>query len=195
MNKLGAILCLWTSAAFAQESADLVGRWRSVETSKGGIGAMYDFFQDGTVRFSPGAIVPMQYRLEGNRLTTYPVDGPSFQVSWTDDAHMRLAAGGGAEDYVRLGSTPDSANKLLGEWTGKRNMEGHVVAVHWIFRADSTALFMIRFTTTQGRYELRQGQLVATFGAQSGLNGPVTLANGTLAIERGPGRTTRLERY
>ncbi|MEO8053267.1 MAG: hypothetical protein ABI833_22940, partial [Acidobacteriota bacterium] len=43
--------------AAAASAAGLIGRWRSVETSKGGIGAVYLFHADGTVDFSPGAIV------------------------------------------------------------------------------------------------------------------------------------------
>jgi hypothetical protein len=44
----------------------------SAETSRGGIGAMYEFRADGTMRFSPGAIVDMQYRLEGDQLILPP---------------------------------------------------------------------------------------------------------------------------
>lgn len=47
-------------------------------TSQGGIGAMYEFGADGTIRFSPGAIMDMPYRLEGNQLILPPAttNGP-----------------------------------------------------------------------------------------------------------------------
>jgi hypothetical protein len=83
MRGLMLLLLVCAGLGFAQQSSDLVGRWRSVETSKGGIDAMYDFLDDGTARFSNGTIVPMQYRLNGDRLTTYPEDGPVFSLSWT----------------------------------------------------------------------------------------------------------------
>jgi hypothetical protein len=46
-------------------AASLIGRWRSTQTSMGGIGAVYQFRADGTFDFSPGAIVDMPYRMEG----------------------------------------------------------------------------------------------------------------------------------
>src|SRR4051812_1810552 len=46
----------------------LIRRWRSVETSKGGIGAVYQFHADGTIDFSPSAIVDMPYRVDGDEL-------------------------------------------------------------------------------------------------------------------------------
>jgi len=157
---------------------------------------MYDFASDGTVRFSPGAIVQEQYRLEGDRLTFTPSDGPAFSVSWNGDDHMALTvAGGGLEAYTRLGVQRDPANKLVGEWTGTRDMEGKKVVVHWIFREDSTAVFMIRFLTEAGRYSVQNGHLVATFRGKVGLDGPISLADGVLAINRSGGRVTKLARY
>jgi hypothetical protein len=35
---------------------NLLGRWRSIETSKGGIGSMLTFHSNGVVDFSPGAV-------------------------------------------------------------------------------------------------------------------------------------------
>ena len=189
------LACLWMSIGLAQQPSDLAGRWRSVQTSKGGIGAMYDFFADGTERFSPGAIVPTQYRLDGDKLTTYPQDGPSFTVSWTGADRMRFSVGSAGEDYTRLGEARDPSNPLIGEWTGKRDMGGQIVAVHWIFNSDSTALLMIRFKTMEGRYQLRDGRLDATFGGQPGLSGPISLESGILTIRRSGGRITRLQRY
>ena len=60
--------------ANGQSPVNLTGRWRSVETSQGGIGAVYQFHADGTVDFSPGAIVDMPYRLEGDQLILPPSD-------------------------------------------------------------------------------------------------------------------------
>ena len=59
-------------ASPGQPQPSLIGRWRSVETSKGGIGAVYHFHADGTVDFSPGAIVDMPYRVEGDQVIFPP---------------------------------------------------------------------------------------------------------------------------
>ena len=119
MTKGLIFFCIWTCCA-AQDGSQLVGRWRSVETSKGGIGAMYDFGADGTVHFSPGAIVPTQYRLEGDRLTLSPSGGVAYTLSWNGDDHMKLTVNGaGSEEYNRLGAEQSPRNKLVGEWTGR----------------------------------------------------------------------------
>jgi hypothetical protein len=196
MKKSLVLLCLWTYCAAAQEGSQIVGRWRSQQTSKGGIGAMYDFEADGTVRFSPGAIVPMQYRVEGDRLKFFPSDGIAYALSWNDDDHLRMTVNGaGSEDYTRLGVRPDPLNKLAGEWIGTREMGGQKVLAHWIFSDNSNAVLMIRFFTQTGNYTIQNGRLVAKFGEQVGLDGPISFYEGVLTINRSRGRVTKLSRY
>ncbi len=157
---------------------------------------MYDFDADGTVRFSPGAIVAMLYRLDGDRLSFLPADGMDYAVSWNDGDHMRFTiAGAGSEDYTRLGSMQDPRNKLIGEWIGTRDMEGKKLLVHWIFGSDSNAVFMLRFYTQTGSYTVQNGRLVAKFGGRIGLDGPISVADGVLSINRSGGRVTKLSRY
>ncbi len=157
---------------------------------------MYDFDADGTVRFSPGAIVPMQYRMEGDRLRIVAADGIAYALSWNGDDHMRMTMNGaGSEDYTRLGVRPDPQNKLAGEWTGTRDMDGRKVLEHWIFGDNSNAVLMIRFYTQTGNYTVQNGRLVAKFGEQVGLDGPISINEGVLSINRSRGRVTKLSRY
>ena len=196
MRKRFVLVCLLAYGATAQDASQIVGRWRSEQTSHGGIGAMYDFDADGTVRFSPGVIVDLQYSVVGDRLTLSTSDGSAYQLSWNGDDQMRWTVNGaGNEDYTRLGVRPDSQNKLVGEWTGMREMDGKKVLEHWIFAANSEAVFMIRFFTQTGNYSVLNGRLVATFGGQVGLDGPISLSAGVLSINRSHGRVTKLVRY
>lgn len=196
VKKAVGLFCVLAYCAAAQEASQLVGRWRSVETSKGGIGAMYDFDADGTVHFSPGAIVPMQYRVVGDRLIFEPPDGIRYSLSWNGADRLRLTVNGaGSEDYARLGVQNDPQNPLLGEWTGTRDMDGQKVLVHWIFGADAKGLLMVRFLSKTGSYSVQNGRLVAKFGGQVGLDGAISLTNGILSISRSGGRVTNLSRY
>ncbi len=196
VKKTIALFCMWGISAAAQDASQLVGRWRSVETSKGGIGAMYDFAANGTVQFSPGAIVPMQYRLDGDRLTFDGPDSTAYSLSWNGPDRLSFTVKGESENYTRLGVQRDPQNPLLGEWTGPRDMGGQKVLVHWIFGDDGRALLMIRFLTQNGTYSVQNGRLVATFGGQVGLDGPITLApDGIVSIHRSRGRITKLTRY
>jgi hypothetical protein len=70
------------SCASAQQSAP-VGRWRSLETSKGGIGSVYEFRSAGTVDFSSGAVVEMQWRIENDQLVLSPPEAGGAEQKQT----------------------------------------------------------------------------------------------------------------
>jgi hypothetical protein len=183
----------------AQNGASLVGRWRSIETSKGGIGAMYQFHADGTVDFSPGAVVEMPYRVESHQLIFPPATttGPEQKssIALLGDDQLRITADGGAEEYRRQGAVQDPGNRLLGEWLTSRDMNGQRVAVRIFFYPAGRSLLLIPFLTQSGRYTVSNGRLVATFGGQPGLDGSFDVADGVLSINRSGGRVTKLARY
>src|SRR5229473_5716400 len=76
-------LVLLCASADDTSSGQIVGRWRSLETSKGGIGAMYGFHANGVVDFSPGAVVEMPWRIENDQLVlpSATVGGPEQKKS------------------------------------------------------------------------------------------------------------------
>src|SRR5579863_7686350 len=135
--------------ANAQPPANLTGRWRSVETSKGGIGAVYQFHADGTVDFSPGAIVEMPYRVEGDQLILPPATttGPESKsaIALVGDSQLRMTVQGHTEEYRWQGAAPDPGNRLLGEWLGSREMDGHPMAVRMFFYPAGKSLLLIAF--------------------------------------------------
>src|ERR1700704_881073 len=112
MSKPLLLLFVTLVLANAQPPASLTGRWRSVETSQGGIGAVYQFHPDGTVDFSPGAIVDMPYRVEGDQLILPPgtTNGPEIKSTLTlsGESIMRLSAEGHVTEFHRRGAAPDS---------------------------------------------------------------------------------------
>jgi hypothetical protein len=56
-------------ASAGQSSPDqILGRWRSMETSMGGIGVMFEFHAGGVVDYSPGAVVETPWRKEDGQL-------------------------------------------------------------------------------------------------------------------------------
>ncbi len=182
----------------ATSATDLIGRWRSVETSKGGIGAVYLFNPDGAVEFSPGAIVDMPYRLEGDQLILPPATttGPEMKstLTWPSNDVLRMSMQGQTEDYQRRGAA-DPRDRLLGEWLTSREINGQRMPVEMFFYPAGRSMLMILFTTKRGRYSVTNGRLVAEFGGQVGLDGAFDIANGVLSINRSGGRVTKLARY
>jgi hypothetical protein len=194
------LLFVCAGLAMAQQPADLLGRWRSVETSQGGIGAVYYFQADGAVEFSPGAIVEMPYRLEGDQVIFPPgtTNGPEtkFTLSWSSDRVMRLTTQGHVDEYRRQGSAgPDPRDPLSGEWLGSREMASRQMPQEIFFYPDGRSLLLILFTTQRGRYSATNGKLVASFGGRGGLDGTFDIANGVLSINHTDGRITKLARY
>jgi hypothetical protein len=178
--------------------ASLIGRWRSVETSKGGIGAVYQFRADGTIDFSPGAIVDMPYRVEGDQLILPPATttGPEMKttLTWPSNDVLRMSTQGQSEEYRRQGKA-DPRDRLIGEWLTSREMDGQKMPTEIFFYPVGKSLLVIRFTTQHGRYTVTNGKLVAEFGGRVGLDGTFDITNGVLSIQRSGGRVTKLARY
>jgi hypothetical protein len=203
MRTLLLILLATLPSASGQQTsvspaAPLIGRWRSVETSKGGIGAVYQFNTDGTLDFSPGAIVDMPYRVEGDQLILPPATttGPEMKstLTWPTNNVLRMSTQGQSEEYQRQGAA-DPRDRLLGEWLTSREMDGQKMPTEFFFYPGGKSLLVIRFTTQKGRYSVTNGRLVGEFGGRVGLDGTFDFANGVISIHRSNGRVTKLARY
>jgi hypothetical protein len=148
------------SCASAQQSptAGIVGRWRSVETSKGGIGVIFEFHSDGTVDFSPGAIVEMQWRIENDQLIlpSATEGGPEQKqtLKWLGDNKLSLGSGADVVELTRAGERTNAEIPILGEWIGSREMDGHKLEFRWLFSSGGKGLFLMPFVTQHGSYTI-----------------------------------------
>ena len=117
--------CGFHASAKKSSSVSIVGRWRSLETSKGGIGVMYEFHSDGAVDFSPGAIVEMQWRIENNQLVlpsaTVGGDEQKCTLQWPSDSKWSKTEGGVTE-LTRVGDRSHADKPIVGEWIEHREM-------------------------------------------------------------------------
>src|SRR5436190_20808073 len=137
------VLVLVPSFLVAQTPSSLLGRWRSLETSKGGIGAMFEFHADRAVDFSPGAVVESAYRIEGNRLILPPgtKNGPEqkMAIDFIGQAKLHLRPAGvdwseaDSLELLRKGDRADASNLIFGEWNGIREINGRQLEAHWFF--------------------------------------------------------------
>jgi hypothetical protein len=160
-----AILLVCASFAFgfyasAQQpsSASIVGRWRSLETSKGGIGAVYEFRSDGTVDFSPGAIVEMQWRIENNQLVVPPGtvggDEQKYTLQWFSDSKLGLKTEAGVTELTRIGERSHADKPIVGEWIEHREIAGRNLEAHWLFYPNSKLLFLMPFAIQRASYTI-----------------------------------------
>jgi hypothetical protein len=135
-----------------------------METSKGGIGAMYTFHADGVVDFSPGAVVEMRWRVENDQLIlasgTAGDPEQKMVIKWLSDDKVQFLSGDAvANELTRAGKRSDTANPLIGEWLGTREMNGHKLEVHWLFSSDSKSLLLMPFVSQHGHYEISKSTL------------------------------------
>ena len=171
MGKANHILCLAASVAFlacvsfdfgccayAQQSSSsgIVGRWYSLERSKGGIGEVCEFRSDGTVDYSIGAVVDMQWRIENNQLIFPPAttDGPEqkYMLKWLGDNKLKLETEGGVTELARVGDRSDPVNPIIGEWIENREMGGRNLKARYLFYARGEVLLLIPFAIQHGSY-------------------------------------------
>ena len=96
---------------FCQEAArKLVGNWRSVRTSRGGIGSLLEFRDDGVMDYSPGAIVPGRFRLDGKSLIMTADEGDGKQ----SELAMSIASITAGSLEIAFPNTPGLKLKRVG---------------------------------------------------------------------------------
>ncbi len=131
-------------------ASPLAGRWRSVTTTRGGIGAVYEFRSNGRATYSSVALVDMEYQLAGNQLT---LGGQAVGVGWHADGRMQLNFGQGqVEDFTRQGKVTEATQPLLGEWKGRREMAGRRAPVSLQFHANRRAVMAVFLKSVAGQY-------------------------------------------
>jgi hypothetical protein len=147
--------------ASAQQSShgSIVGRWRSLGTSKGGIGEVYEFRSDGTLDYSPGAVVEMPWRIENNQLVLPPEtdDGAERKVNlkWSGDNKVNLDGEAGVViELSRFGNLADAKNPIIGEWIEHREMAGLKLEAHYLFYPSGKLLLVIPFVKQHGSYTI-----------------------------------------
>jgi hypothetical protein len=139
------------------DAAALLGRWHSLQNSEGGIGAIFEFRSGGIVDYSPGAVVEMPYRVEGDLLVLPPeTQGGAEQkqkIEFLPDGRLRLSAAGTMSvNLARRGRAPAGDKSILGEWVGDRDMNGRVVETMLLFSADGKVLMVMPFLKSTGSY-------------------------------------------
>jgi Family of unknown function (DUF5640) len=140
-------------------SGQIVGRWRSLEISKGGIGAIYEFQADGVVDFSPGAVVEMPWRIENGQLVlpsgAVGGSGQKLTLKWLGENKVQFVSGNSTgNELTRKGDRSDAANPIIGEWIGTRDMGGRKLEMHWFFYPGGHGLFLLPFETQHGHYTI-----------------------------------------
>jgi hypothetical protein len=184
----------------ANDSARVLGRWRSLETSRGGIGAMLEFRKEGILEYSPGAVVEMSYRVEGSQLVLPPgtEKGPEQRqtITWLGKDRLRLGSTDeSAIELARKGSRGDSTSPIVGEWAGMQDMGGRKLDTLYFFYPGGKGLLLIRFLTQRGSYSFTNGKIRIAVPGSPSADATFKVDGEVLTLTTADSKTTRYARY
>ncbi len=185
---------LWAQAL----PQELLGRWRSTQTSKGGLGVMLYFRTDGTFDFSPGAVVEMPYRVESSEIVFPPATTTGseqrLRVQFVGQDQLTLL-GEPREQLARKGVAPDQKVPILGEWEGKRDVGGRQVEVHYLFYPNGKCLLLIPFATRKLKYTIEGGSIRMERIDETPASGKFRIKDDVLTISDPNGKEDEYSRY
>ena len=194
---MARILLMLLLAALAHAQASLIGRWRAMKTSQGGIGAIFEFRDDGAFSFSPGAVVEAKYRIDGNQLVLPPdtIDGPELHqtMEWVSADRLVLRE---SQTLTRQGTVRDPSNPILGEWTAPGEAFGFKAEVHYFFQPRGKVLFLCPFKWQKGGYSVKGGTVRMQYSEGPPVEGPFRVEGDMLTIpSAGKPGELQLKRY
>jgi hypothetical protein len=169
-----------------QRNRNLLGKWRSVTTSRGGIGALLNFRADGSFDYIPAAILSARYRIEGKQLISTPDNGDAedtLTIESVASQNLRLdRAGAGAVDLKRVGPVEDPNNLILGSWVTVRTMQGLPQRAYYYFRNDGTETFTVPFRTDRCTYSITGDRIRMAVAGQRATEGQIQWEGDVLVL-------------
>lgn len=196
---LVGVLLLAAAAAAEDSSGKLLGRWRSLETSRGGIGSMLAFRKKGVVEYSIGAVVEMPYRIEGSQLVVPPgrTDGPEERqtMTWLTSDKLRLGTAGSVGTELTRTGPADASDRLIGEWRGFQEMNGRKIEVLYFFYPKGKLLLLMPFQGGQGTYSTQNGRIQLSWPNCPMPDAGFTVDNDVLTFTPSNSRQARYARY
>jgi hypothetical protein len=160
-----------STASLSGQEVSIVGKWESVTRSRGGIGSTLDFHSDGTVSLTPGAMLDLNYRLDGTRLVMSFTDPGSGEVSEnTVDVHisgdsmMQSDPESGQEiRLVRAQAARTDTLPIVGTWSFTHQTGG---TAFQIFTADGNMHLRVPARTDRGTYVISADSLTTIIEGQ-----------------------------
>ena len=160
-----------STASLSAQEVSIVGKWESVTRSRGGIGSTLDFHSDGTVSLTPGAMLDLNYRLDGTRLVMSFTDPGSGEVSEntvnvhiSGDSMMQSDPESGQEiRLVRAQAARTDTLPIVGTWSFTHQTGG---TAFQIFTADGNMHLRVPARTDRGTYVISADSLTIIIEGQ-----------------------------
>jgi hypothetical protein len=165
-------------------AGDFDGRWRSEVISRGGIGTLLEFQPGGELRVISAVNVLSAYAVEGTELVTPSgeVNGPPVRqvIDLRTPGLLRLWSGTKMNsEWRRVGQAREG---ILGEWLGRQEFNGHLLAPRMIFYENGQSLFVMALKTNAGKWKVTQNTIEITWPDGQVSRGTYQLTKGRLSL-------------
>ncbi len=155
---------------------------------------MFEFRDNNVVDFSPGAIVPMTYRIEGDELILPSATngGPEqkMKIAWRGADHLSLifqtpedlAGEPRRIDFARTGKSSDPRNPIVGEWVGTAEIGDGKHEFRYLFYPAGKVLLLIPFRTQRGSFTVKDGTIRLVLPGTDAVEGKFKIEGDVLTI-------------
>jgi hypothetical protein len=177
--------------------------------SAGGIGSLWEFNQDGTLRMASGAIVDMPYRLEGETLTlpaatTLPDAKPQIsKIRFEGDNAFYQSFENVELPFVRTQKGRPGDPPIVGQWKmnvaklspqNRVPITGAMADATYTYTREGICKLRIPFRWTSGTFDATQQTFTLNYVDETGitklLTGYFTLSKGQLHLTQPEGHST-----
>jgi hypothetical protein len=163
---LAVLLALSFGKADAAEN-QIVGKWAADSRTKGGLGALLAFADDGGMASTFGALVDFKYQIKEKTIKMTFVDSSESTtepyviigdklIAYPDNPEKR-------EERTRVGTAKPGTSPIIGVWTFK-HYTGEMATMQ--YGSGGLGQLSVPIKTVNGRYKLQADELVMEFDGQ-----------------------------
>ena len=178
----GATLPIIIFPAEANQN-QIVGKWAADSRTKGGLGAMLIFGDDGVVTSTFGALVDFTYLVEGQTIKMTLADSAEQTIEPYSIVGDKLIAYPAdpdkREERTRVGTAKPGAPPIVGVWSFK-HYTGEMATMQ--YTSSGFAQLSVPMKTLKGHYKLLAQELTMEFDGQPISNRTIQLSGGHLSL-------------
>ena len=189
---LSALLLTQNPQALLASDEPLIGEWVSTTRSKGGLGGLRYFRNDGTVIVTIGALIDFKYKTTGNILQLYDETGAlatsqEFKIS-NSDLLLHEIKTGKKQKLTRVQGDP--LPNITGKWVGD-HYTGGKQCMH--FTEGLNCYFSVPFGQAQGTYKVNGDTYIEESAEKGKTEWKISIRGDLLTLTKTDG--SKIEEY
>ena len=176
----------------------VIGKWRSADVASSGLGAIFEFHQDGTAEYSAALISEGTYRVVGtDAIILRDKDGNTEkeEIEWDSSDRIRIEDEAAGKSVALTRAGKGSPNSIAGEWKYEQVKDGKKLEGSCNFYGDGRDVWSVPVRTQRGHYLVNGSKITLEFADRPALQGPFSVSGNSLTLPRPGGGNAKFERY